>query len=250
MTRNIKKTPFLLVILITCFAFLAGCGGNGESDKPLKFAVSAEYPPFEYQKHGELIGFDIDLARLIAKKLNKKVVFEDMQFSSILPALASGRVDAAISTITITPERQKNFDFSNPYYVDSLATVFKKGFSVTQETQLQGKKVACQLGTTMEIWLKKHIPAENITAMDTNNQSIEALKAGHVNVVLMDSMQAQIFSQKNDGLSYQVIGNADNGYGIAVKKGSELKDKINSAIAALQANGEIKKLQQKWLNGA
>lgn len=73
----------------------------------IHFAVAAEYPPFEYNDHGELKGFDIDLARLIAKKLNKEALFDTMQFSSILPAISTGQVDAAISTLTITEQRKR-----------------------------------------------------------------------------------------------------------------------------------------------
>ncbi|CEK09530.1 substrate-binding periplasmic protein [Legionella hackeliae] len=242
------KPLLSLLTILFCLTIIA-CG----NDKPrhsIHFAVSAEYPPFEYQEHGKLKGFDIDLAKLIAKHLGKNVVFDNMQFSTILPALSSGQVDAAISTITITPERQQNFDFTAPYYFETMATVFRKDNPIQSQDALRGKIIACQLGSTMEIWLKKHFPHSFIVAMDNNNQAIEALKSGHTDVVLMDGPQGAIFSQKNPSLSYTIIAKSEDGYGIALPKNSLLKAKINRILNALKANGDIEKLQKKWLEGA
>ena len=241
-----KKT--LLAIVLLSVGLLFGCKQQ-KSDVQLVFAVSAEYPPFEYQVRGELQGFDIDLARLVAKEMGKEAVFKNMQFSVILPALQAGSVDAAISTITITDARKQQFDFSESYYVDSIAMVYPTNKPITSEAQIANKKIACQLGTTMEIWLRKHFPDIEIVTMDSNNQSIEALKAGHVDGVLLDGVQAIAFSQKNPGLSWAVIGKANTGYGIAFKKGSLLRTEVNAALKRLEERGEMKKLEEKWLKG-
>lgn len=235
------------VFLVTMIMFLCCCGDVVKTSKTITFAVSADYPPFEYFEYGEIKGFDIDLARLVAKHLGKEAVFENMQFSAIFPALENKLVDAAISTITITKEHQENFDFSEPYYPESLATVFKKDAPITDKDQLLGKKIVCQLGTTMHEWLKKHVPEEAIVTMDNNNLVIESVKAGHADGALVDGMQAALFSQKNGGLAYAIIATSDTGYGIACKKGALLRNQINQALHALQSQGEIKKLHKKWL---
>ena len=238
------------------FIFLAGCilivslcyaKISKESVPNIHFAVSAEYPPFEYNDHGEIKGFDIDLARLIATKLGKEAFFDTMQFSSILPALNSEQVDAAISTITITEQRKKNFEFSDPYYFESMAAVFPEEKSITNVSQLTGKKIAVQLGSTMEIWLKKNIPNAKLLVMDNNNQTIAALKAGHVDVVLVDGIQGKVFSQKNPGLSFAIIAKSADGYGLALKKNSDLTHKINRVLHELEQNGELAILKKKWL---
>ncbi len=118
--------------------FLSGCG-NEKDRNEIHFVTSAEYPPFEYNEQGEIKGFDIDLAKLIAKELGKKAVFDNMQFSSILPALSAGQADIAISTITITEDRKKNFDFSSPYYFEGMAAVFNQKDPVNHPSQLTGK---------------------------------------------------------------------------------------------------------------
>lgn len=126
---------FLLAICIS----LSSCKTK-DSENSLHFATSAEYPPFEYSDHGNIKGFDIDLAKLIAKELGKKAVFDNMQFSTVLPAISSGQDDVAIATITITDARKVNFDFSDPYYFEGMASVYHSSQPITTPSQLTGKK--------------------------------------------------------------------------------------------------------------
>jgi polar amino acid transport system substrate-binding protein len=235
---------------LVLWLFIAVISGCNESEAPrsaITFGVCADYPPFEYRSNNKLMGFDIELARLIAHELNREVAFQDMQFSSILVALQHGSIDAAISTITITDERKKNFDLSDSYYEESLSVVYKKTGPMHTAEAMKGKKIACQLGTTMEIWLKNHATGTVIILMDNNNQAIEALKAGHVDGVFIDKVQASVFSSKNPELAYSHIATSDTGYGIAVKKNSALTDEINQTLYTLKNNGELEKLKQKYL---
>lgn len=235
-------------IISTCIAvllILSACN-NKKIDGVIEFATNADYPPFEYIENGKTVGFDIDLAHLIAKTLGKKAIIAHMQFSAIFPALAHDRVDAGIATITITPERKKNFDLSEPYHFESMATVFKVNNPITATKDLVGKKIACQLGSTMQLWLEKNHLIKNIIAFDNNNQAIEALKAGHIDGALMDGAQGDVFSKNNPELGSSVIETSSDGYGIAVKKGSPLLEQINQALKILQENGELKKLQEQW----
>jgi polar amino acid transport system substrate-binding protein len=244
MDSIMKKYIYFLLMALPWI--LSGCNEDKLTSK-LVFAVSAEYPPFEYYENGKITGFDIELAQLIAKELGKEAVFKDMQFSTILAALQSHSVDSAISTLTMTDERQKRFEFSIPYYTETLAVVFLKEKPVFDAAHLSQKKIACQLGSTMEIWLKKHVLDAEIISFDSSNQIIEALKAGHVDVALVDGIQGAIFSQKNIALSYTLIGKSDEGYGIAFPKESPLKDQVNYALKILQENGTLQELQKKWL---
>ena len=236
--------------LASCSLFLSGCGEEKKTNT-FSFATSPEYPPFEYRENGELKGFDIDLAKLIAKELEKEVAFQEGQFSSLLAMLDNGKVDAAISTFTITEDRQKNFDFSTPYHFESMAAVFKADASlIKQPSDLTGKKVVSQLGSTMALWLQKHAAQLNIaevSAVDNNNQCIEALKAGHADVVIMDGSQAPVFCKKNPGLTYASIVQAPDGFGIAVRKGDPILLKINEILKKLEEDGTLQQLREKWL---
>lgn len=244
------KTLFTALLISSALFFSSSHAHTSDEDhKFIHFATSPEYPPFEYSEHGELKGFDIDLARLIAKKLGKEAMFDCMQFSSILPALTSNQVDAAIATLTVTEQRQKNFDFTRPYYFERLAAVFFVQKPVKNAQEIKGKNVAVQLGSTMEIWLKNKIPEAHLLVVDNNNQAIAALKAGHADLVLMDGAQSVIFSKKNPGLSFANISQSSDGYGIALKMHSALTPKINQALQALEQSGELDALKQKWFGG-
>ncbi|KTD78326.1 substrate-binding periplasmic protein [Legionella waltersii] len=238
--------PSLKLILLATMIFLVSCGKQ-ENKLDLHFSTSAEYPPFEYNDHGEIKGFDIELAKLIAKEMGKNAVFDNMQFSTVLPAVSSGQDEVAIATISITEERKANFDFSDPYYFEGMAAVYHSLQPITKPTQLQGKKVAVQLGSVMELWLRQNYPQVEITTLDNNNLAIQSLIAGHVDVVLMDGVQGKVFSKKHGDLSYSVIAKADSGYALATKKGSPLTAEINKALQNLKAKGELQKLEESWL---
>lgn len=241
---QMTKCIYLMILLST---FLITSCDSKRKDNYLHFATSAVYPPFEYSEHGEIKGFDIDLAKLIAKELGKEAVFDNMQFSTVLPAISSGQDDIAIATISITDARKNNFDFSEPYYFDGIASVYRSNQPIIMPNQLEGKKVAVQLGSIMDIWLRETVPQAEITALDNNTQAIESLISGRVDVVLMDGVQGQIFSKKHTELSYSLIAKANYGYALAVKKGSPLTTQINQALRTLKENGTIHKLENIWL---
>jgi polar amino acid transport system substrate-binding protein len=236
------------ILIIGLSLALAGCNNSSpESSHAFHFAIAAEYPPFEYQELNTLKGFDVDLARLVAHELGKEAVFDNMQFSSILPALTTKQVDAAISTITITAERKQQVDLTDSYFHEGIAVVYKQSAPIQTSAQLAGKTVAAQLGSTMEIWLKKNAPNTKVVSMDNNNQSIAALQAGHVDAVLMDGAQGLVFSRQNGQLAFAIIAQSEDGYGIALPKDSQWTIKINAALKTLKEKGEIDKLQKKWL---
>jgi polar amino acid transport system substrate-binding protein len=228
-------------------SLLCGCDDSTGDGNTIKFATCADYPPFEYSKNGELVGFDIDMAQLIAHELKMKAQFEDMQFSAILASLQQKSVDAAISAIATTDERKQKIDFSSQYYSEVFAAVYKKSNPVTKMGQLTQVKIACQLGTTMEIWLKKNFPQAAVVAVDNNGQAIEMLKAGHVECVFINLVQAEAFCQTNIELAFTEMVKSNDGYAVALPKGSKLLKKIDKAIAKLKAKGKIDQLKQKWM---
>jgi polar amino acid transport system substrate-binding protein len=193
-----------------------------------------------------LQGFDIELAKLIGKKLHKKTEFKDMQFSNLLQAINANQIDAAISTIAITEERKKNFDFSNPYYFSGVAAIFNSENKIRNIEDLKGKKIACQLGTTMEIWAKEKLPNNELNLLNSNNQAIELLKNHYTDVVLVDESQGAEFSNQDDDLEWSVIDKSENGYGIVFKKGSKLTTEVNKALDELKTDGSMQELEEKW----
>ena len=139
------------------FAFIGNQSFSDDKEKVLVMGTSADYPPFEFIKNGEVVGFDIELAHMIAEKLGYKLQVQDMKFASIISSIQTDRIDFGISGITSTPEREKNVDFSIRYYVPKLAMVYRKENPILSIEDLNQKVIATQAGTTMESFLQEKL---------------------------------------------------------------------------------------------
>jgi polar amino acid transport system substrate-binding protein len=166
----------------------------------------------------------------------------------VLPALNANQDDIAIATITVTEERKKNFDFSITYYFETMAAVYPKKAQINKADDINDQIIAVQLGSVIDLWAHQHYPKNKIITFDNNNQAIEALSAGHVNLVLMDGVQGREFSKTNPDLGYTIIGKANEGYALALKKGSPLTPQINQVLQKLKTKGELQKLEKQWIN--
>ena len=242
-----KFKNIITFYLIGVISILSGCKEDKKTDSML-FATCPDYPPFEYKSNGDLVGFDIDLARLIAAQLGKTAKFTELQFNTLLLSLNSDMTDAVIATMTATDKRKQNFSFSDPYYKESLSIVSKQTAPITTIQDLENKTIACQIGTSMELWLKTNAPSSTlIISMNTNPEAIEAVKSGQSDGALLDSVQATAFGKSNAILTQKIISQSNTGYSIVVKKDSNLKNQINKALKTLRENGSIQELEDKHL---
>lgn len=235
--------------LIPIFALpllLSSCDNSTEANA-LHFAISPEYPPFEYKHQGKLTGFDVELAQAIAKKLGMNAVFQEMDFKNEIMAVQGGLVDAAISTITITKQRAMNVDFSLPYHHERLGIIYRKNEPIDLQKSHASLSIGVQMGSTMQLWLNKHHGDIKSVLYDNNLVAIESLKAENVDGVLVDKLQADAFVAKNPRLSYHTLDQSEFGYGIATAKGSALTHKINQALATLKRDGTLQRLTKKYL---
>ena len=239
-----KKISYTLLGIL--LSLLLGCSKPDSHDK-LIIGMSADYPPFEYKEGADFKGFDVDLASKIGLKLHKEIELKDLPYSSLLASLDAGQIDMVISSVTKNAAREKKFDLSKPYYFDEIAVIFPKNNPLNNASELEGKKVGCQLGSTMEMWAKEHIHEGKIVSMDLGPALVEALKAKQLDAVIMDASQAQAFTQKNAALSYFILGKADDGYAVVLKKGSSLLSDVNTILDQFQEDGTLEKLQQKWV---
>ncbi len=238
-------------LILLCLFNMTGCHKEHSKNKThqlLQVGVCSDYPPFAYSKQGKLVGFDIDLIEKIAQEMNMSVTFLEMAHHNLIPALQTQKIDLAACGLTITPQRQKNIDFTEQYYQATLAMIYRKE-AQPDFNDFSHKKIGVQLGTTMEQAAKKihqEFKDVEISSMDSNPALIEKLKLGVVDFILIESVQAAEFCKMNPILTYQEIGKAEEGYGIALTKGSIFLTKVNAALNNLLANGTTKSLQQKW----
>jgi polar amino acid transport system substrate-binding protein len=227
--------------------FFASCQNTHKDPNVIQVGLSSDYPPFESRNNqNELIGFDVDLSNMIGKELGKKVEFVDMSLGALLNSLQSGKIDMIISCVGITDEREKQVDFSEPYFINRLTIVSRKDMPLTDENALKDKKIGVQLGSTFVHWLKAR-NLTNVITMDLNPQLIEGLKAKQVDGVIMDYTQAAAFCRKNPALVSHFLTHDEKGTAVMFQKGSSLRMPVNQILQKLKASGQLQSLEKKWL---
>ncbi len=250
-----KKLFVLMMTIIAAVAMLtAGCGGGekkADGEKVLRVATEPTFAPFEFQKEGskDYDGFDMDLARAIGKQMGYKVEIVNMGFDALIPALNAGNVDVVAAGMSITDERKKAVTFTDPYYTSGLIVMVNKdNKEVKSIKDLEGKRIAAQIGTTGENKART-VKGATVTAFNTNTEAAMELKNKGVDAVINDSPVVGYYLAQGGNESAMTVGEVMEAekYGLAVKKGNDkLAAEINKALAELKKNGEYDKIYKTW----
>ncbi|HET7418558.1 MAG TPA: basic amino acid ABC transporter substrate-binding protein [Solirubrobacterales bacterium] len=262
-----KKTRlaafFAVLLLALASVAVAGCGGGsdttssggggstseGGGGEPLTVGSDIPYPPFEQGKPGNYTGFDVELMEAIAEKLGRTAEFQDTSFETIFRDVAQGKFEAVISAATITEEREKAVDFSNPYYLSEQAVLVKEGSDVKSLEDLEGKTVAAQQGTTGLELAKEKLSGSEIRPYPEGPDAVNALKSGTVEGVIIDAPVAQNAVEKSGGVEIAEKVPTEETYGIAVAQGeTDLLDEINKALKEVEDDGTYKTIYKKWFH--
>jgi putative glutamine transport system substrate-binding protein len=267
-----KKTLSLVIsILATIAVLLSGCGkgeGTDAKDKgsapgtveaikargTLKVGVKIDIPKFGFKdpKTSEITGFEIDLARAIAKKITgdpAKVDLQAVNAKTRGPLLDNGEVDLVIATFTITEERKQTYNFSEPYYVDGVALLVKKASGISGLKDLAGKNIGVAQSATTKQAIQKEAEKlgikVNFLEFGTYPEIKAALEAGRVDCFSVDSSILQGYV--DDTTTILPDRFSPQNYGIASKKSNEaLASFVNTTLAEMKASGELDKLIEKW----
>lgn len=247
---------------------------NPKSNGNLVVGVASdEGLPFGTMKNNRIVGFDIEMAERFAAYLGKELVLKDMEFSGLIGAVASSKIDMVDSTLIITEERKKQIDFSDPYYeLGTNAVVLKKNiagggkaekaaqsglvgmqtFSVTPydrlSVDLNRSKVGVMTGTTNEMLVRENFQSANLQCYDGTMDAVGALKAGHVDVVVTGFPNALNVIKKNRDLKMlpDVLELDDTA--IAVKKeDTRLLEELNGILNEFAKDGTLEDMQKRWL---
>lgn len=205
-------------------------------------------PPWEVkQEDGSFVGFEVDLVNAIADKLGMDAEFQDLGFQALFAATSSGRIDLAISTITITDERLQNQDFTQGYYDADMAMGVREGSGVTALEDLDGQDVGVLSASTGEKWAlanKETYGIANVRGYDAYTQMLLDAQNGRVAAVITD-LPGMLFAFKNmNGMAAGEIIPTGDRYGIMLGKGSDLTGPINDAISALKEEGVLAKIHE------
>lgn len=191
----------------------------------------------------------MDIIRAVAKEMGYKADIQNLNFDGLIPAMESGNIDVIAAGMSINEERKAQVDFTDPYYKSGLTIIVKKdnndikGFS-----DLKGKKIAVQIGTTGMIEAQK-IEGAEVKALNSSSDTFMELKAGNVDAVINDRPVNDYYlvESKSEDLKRLDDSLTSEEYGFAMKKGNtELAEKINAALKTIKENGEYDKIYEKW----
>jgi glutamine transport system substrate-binding protein len=218
----------------------------------LKVVTDPSFVPFEMmdQETGEMVGFDMSIIREVADRAGFEVNLNTMDFNGIIPALQSGSVDIAIAGITITEEREKIVDFSDPYYDSGLRLLVRESNTdVSEFDDLEGKKIGTKIGSTSYDYLTANLEAnDGVTPYPGSADMYMALMSGAIDAVFYDAPNVGYFARTKGKGKVKTIGPLYEGqqYGIALVSGSEWVDEVNSALASMKEDGTYKEIYEEW----
>lgn len=261
---KLKKLLSIAAIAALSALFLAGCGaeektassgGAANAGKTYVIACDAKYAPFSMEVNGKYQGIDVELLAAIAKAEGFKYELKPMDFSGIIPGIVSGQIDGAIAGMSITDERKKSVDFSDPYFTSGYAVVVNKdNNSIKTLDDLKGKTAAVKKGTTGAKFAEDNKDKYdlNITYYDDSPGMMMAVANGNADVLFEDqpviAYQIKIGEQKNLKIAINNIQDPAPTDGFAVKKGAngELLKMFNDGLKKIKADGTYDKIVKQY----
>ena len=244
--KFVKFTSLLLALLLCVAPAFA------EEDNTFTIATNAEFAPWEMvDEGGEYVGIDMDLARLIAEELGMELVIENVDFNSVVNMVVTGKADAAIAGLTITPEREEEVLFSIPYATAVQSVIVREGYEeIATLDDLVGKIVGVQMSTTGDLFVSEMEGVEVRQYSSGTNAAMD-LAAGRVDAVMIDSAPAASIVSNIEGLVIlEGIEMDEESYSIAfAKDNTELCEQVNAILEKLIEDGTVEELYLKYTLG-
>jgi polar amino acid transport system substrate-binding protein len=248
------STRFIAAASLAATSLFAGSAlADGE-----KYVIGTDstYPPFEFvDASGTIQGFDIDITKALCVEMKAECSFVSVDWDGIIPALQAKKFDMIVSSMSITPEREKLVDFSNKYYNTPPAIAVPKDSTITDVAGLKGKTIGAQTSTTHSNYAEKHLADTELKLYPTADEYKLDISSGRIDAVIDDVVVLSEWVKSDAGSCCKILTTLPvdkeingEGAGIAVRKGDPLKEKLNAAIAAIRASGEYKKIQDKYFD--
>lgn len=228
-----------------------GGGGGAQVDtiESGKLIVGSDIPyqPFEFGEAPDYEGFDVDIVNEVAKRMDLRAEFRKTPFDTIFRDLAQGKFDAVASAVTITDERKRTVDFSEPYFNADQSLMVKEGSDIKNVEDLEGKVIGAQIGTTGADYAKDETKAKNVRTYDVIDDAFQALESGQIEAVVNDFPVSKYAERSKPNLKVvQTIPTGEQ-YGVAFKKDSEeLQREFNRALNEVKSDGTYTRIYRKW----
>ena len=267
MSQHINRTRPLaagLAIVAAMLVFGAcgedddGGGGGGDSGPDLvnsgqlTTCTHLPYRPFQFEQGGKIVGFDVDMIDLVAKRLGVEQEIVDTPFEGIQSGedLNARKCDIAAAAMTITPEREEKIAFSDPYFDANQALLVKKGSGIKTFDDLEGKTLGVQSGTTGKMYAEENAAPAGAELKDYEDLAllVSSVKSGQIPAAINDIPVLLDYAKENPDTEVTATFETGEQYGFATKKGTsqELLKVVNDVIAKAQADGTYDRLYEKW----
>ena len=235
--------------------------GSTATAETVKVGVASEpYPPFTSpDASGKWSGWEIDIMNAVCKAENMDCKVTPVAWDGIIPSLTSGQIDAIMSSMSITAEREKSIDFSDKYYNTPTIVIAPKGSDLKPtDASLKGKILGVQVSTIHQAYAQAHFPDAQIKTYQTQDEANQDLVAGRVDAVQADSIALDAFLKSDAGSCCESIGAVPDdptilgkGVGVGVRKGDDaLKAKFNAGIKKIREDGEYEKISKPYFSSS
>jgi polar amino acid transport system substrate-binding protein len=239
-------------LLLSCFVFLGLGAASAHAQDVLRVGTDATFPPMEYVEGGKRTGFDIELVEAIGKALNRRIEWVDIDFKGLIPGLISKRFDMSVSAIYITDERKKVVDFTDAYYAGGLVAMVKDGNTAIKTlADLNGKKVAVQVGTKSVSYLAANHPQVQLVEVEKNQEMFNLVEIGRADAAVTGKPAAFQYVRTRGGQRVLEQQITTEEYGMALRKDApELTRAVNGALVKLKADGTYAQIVKKWFSSS
>ncbi len=239
-------------IVLALFAGTGAMAQEAADQTPIRVGMSGGYYPFTFVEQDQLQGFEVDFMNAVGEEIGRPVEFVTMSFSGLIGALQSGRIDTVANQITITPEREQTFVFTQPYVIDGAQVVTRADKTeINGVEDLKGHSVAVNLGSNFEQLLRElpYAGEIDIRTYESNLEQDTAL--GRVDAFVMDRVSTATTIAES-GLPLRLAGEPFSEIDNALpfrndEEGKALRDEVDAAITTLKENGTLSQISQKWL---
>lgn len=260
------KKIFASALIMAMTLSLAACGGSasGETAGEIKtvvagelhMATNASFPPYEMTTDdGGYEGIDVEIATKIAEKLGLTLVVDDMEFSSVITSVQSGKEDMAMAGLTVSEERKQNVDFTDSYATGVQVIIVTDDSPVATVDDLANVSlIGCQEGTTGYIYCSDTVEnggygEDHVVAYPNGATAVQALLDGKVDAVVIDNEPAKAYVAANEGIHILETEYVTEDYAIGVnKENPALREAINTALNELIADGTVQEIIDKYIS--
>lgn len=266
--RRSVRVGATMIAATLATALIAGCGGGegGETatsqqgydlveDGKLLTCTHLPYEPFQFQKGGKVVGFDVDVVDLVAKEIGVEQKIVDTPFEGIQSGsdMEIGKCDIAAAAMTITPDRAKNIDFSVPYFDANQSLITKKGAGFDSLESLDGKKLGVQAATTGADYAEQNATGSTeLVEYEDLGTLVAAVESGQVDAAINDFPVLADAANKNQNLEVTAQFETGEHYGLGMKKnrGDKLSATVDRVIKQAKKDGSYDRIYKKWFGTA